>query len=175
MWQLAGAISVVSLIAGLSAMALLRPLGWHQTFSRHAAQSSQLTYYYALLFMVTFVPMAIVWQFHIIPVYSLPTAFSVLIWLATFTQIACTFIPDTGGQHSILHLILAGTSAASLALLVTLLIVTISDQATTPWLWAGMALMACAAIMWGIKVNRYLILQAIFYLGYILIFLRLLF
>lgn len=120
---------IILLVAGLAYVPLRWPGGLHMTFSQHVAVHHWSRIYYALLLLATLPLLLLFLVAWLVPERSLPSAF---IWFATIAvifQIACTFVPETGGRRTIIHRILTAISGIAMMPLVVMLI---ADQHLSP-------------------------------------------
>lgn len=106
-----GLMSVVMLIVGLIVVVSKWPKGVGATFSQHVAQYKSSIIYYQLLFLAT-LPFLIFYMLGWLePKYSLGYWFSAFIIGSSVLQVACTFVPETGGTRTTIHRALAFLSA----------------------------------------------------------------
>lgn len=174
-WPVIGVSCLSVLIGSLTALITHHGYNRHSTFSKHAAQSTLLSAYYGLVFIVTFIPMSVVWTFYLVPKYSLPTVYILLTWTAAISQVLCTFFPDNHPKNVLPHRILAGLSAACIGILTMspLCITTLATLQAVPILATLVSLsVICVAI---VKPNaNHLLYQSVFYLCYSSVYLVLL-
>lgn len=158
------------LAAALTYVVIKWPGGLHMTFSQHVALRRESQLFYALLFMAV-LPL-LLWFFAVwlVPERGLPDAFLWCAVAAAFFQVACTFVPETGGGRTMIHRTLAGISGLAMLPLVGMLVVTPSVS-TFARATAAVAFVAMSAIMgFAIKYraghNRVLLLQVGYYLAF---------
>jgi hypothetical protein len=161
---------ITLLVIGLAYVPLRWPGGLHMTFSQHVAAQRRSIIYYILLFLVT-LPL-LLWFFvdWLVPERSLPGAF---VWFATIAvafQIACTFVPETGGIRTTIHRLLTGISGFAMLPLVVMLVVGRQLSAFTQ-IMAGLTLawmlvMLSIALMHQKGHDKALLLQVGYYAGF---------
>lgn len=107
-------LAMVILVIGLIFIIYRWPQSKDKSFSQHVAIHKVSIIYYILLFSAV-LPILILFFFGwFMPTFGLSAWFGFFVGLASITQYACTFIPETGGWKTKYHRILAGTSAISL-------------------------------------------------------------
>ena len=90
------------------------PYSIRHTFSQHVARQRSSYVYYVIMFSV-FLPLFLLFFIGwLIPHAGLPAWSAAFICIASITQYACTFIPETVGWKRRWHRILATTSAFGL-------------------------------------------------------------
>jgi len=161
---------IILLAVGLAYVPLRWPGGLHMTFSQHVAAHHWSKIYYALLFL-TILPLLllfiVVW---LVPERGLPNSF---IWFATIAvvfQIACTFVPETGGRRTIIHRILAAISGIAMMPLVVMLIVdqylSFLARVVAFVVLILMLTLLSVALMYQKGYNKALLLQIGYYIGF---------
>lgn len=167
-YRLIGIGAFVVMSIALTLLIMRWPLGIHQTFSQHAAQSKRLSIYYFSIFATT---MPLLWlfvTFYLMPKLSLPVSVSVLFGLTVFSQIVCTLFPEKGkGSNLLVHRIFAGISA--LLMFPTMYIISETTRNNTLSLvgWLGLVAMAITIIFVVHFRERFsLIAQIVYYTAF---------
>ncbi len=168
--QALGALSILILTFGLIVIPVAWPLDIKHTFSQHVARHKASITYYIALFSVFLVAFSVFYIGWFIPTLQLPFYTSILYCVAMITQYTCTFIPEIGGMKSVLHRILAATSAFTLIPL-TLALLTIPSPAMRVTVLASVSIMIILPIIFLHKrLKRYLgesyLIQALYYAAF---------
>lgn len=143
-----GVVAVLILFSGLAFTVLKWPQGKHLTYSQHVAISKYSILYYVFLFSI-FLPLVVVFFLGwFMPTFRLPNVFGVLVILSALTQFACTLIPETGGQKTRQHRLLAATSALFLLPLLLILL----TQGTIPTIGKAVTLLSALSMIMTICV-----------------------
>lgn len=161
---------IALLAAGLAYVPARWPGGLHMTFSQHVAADRWSKIYYSLLFLVT-LPL-LLWFFiaWFVPEKGLPATF---VWFATVAvifQIACTFVPETGGTRTTRHRVLTGISGLAMLPLVIMLVSAQHLSSFTKLMAAGMLAVMLALLAIALSHQkghrRALLLQVGYYAGF---------
>jgi hypothetical protein len=102
--------ALLILLIGLVILALRWPQGINKTFSQHAAAQKVTIIYYIALFLLVLPILYIFFYKYFVPHYQLSNLVLYLVAFSSLAQIACTFIPETGGMKTIIHQLFAGVS-----------------------------------------------------------------
>jgi hypothetical protein len=116
-----GLLAVGILTVGLSFVVVKWPKSRHFTVSQHVAVSKRSIIYYVALFTLVLSLLILFFLPWFVPEFEAIVWFSVLIIASCVAQLACTLIPETGGQSDY-HRVLAGISAILLVPALTLLL-----------------------------------------------------
>lgn len=109
-----GIFAIAVLVVGLLFVVRQWPKGVHSTFSQHVADRKVSIVFYVLLFCVAMPLLVLFFINWFAPRFSLPSIFSVFMFVSATAQVACTFIPEVGGWRTRWHRALAGVSAVML-------------------------------------------------------------
>ena len=163
-----GLFAFTLLLLGLAFIAIRWPQNKSMTFSQHVAKHKSAIFYYILLFALT-LPILLLFFFKwFIPEFKTPWIFGFLVTLSAVTQLACTFVPETGGLKSKYHRALAGISAALLVpVLVSLLFAVTIDFTSKIIIVTSLSVMI--TVIYSVAKNKgthknFLTLQSIFFL-----------
>ncbi len=165
--RILGLVSIGLLASGLLLLAGRWPLGIHQTFSAHAAQSKKLSAYYFFIFAVT-LPLFYVYLYGwVVPTLGASVWAAYIFLFVILTQIACTFFPETGSSTKVVaHRALAGISALLLVPVLVLLALSVGGLAHYS-IVTGLVVMLTSLLLGVIGRGRYaLILQASYCLAF---------
>lgn len=166
-----GLLASVVLFVGLSFIVWRWPEGKHLTFSQHVALHKHRILYYIGLFSVVLPPLLLFLLGWFGPTFKLSIWFGVFIVASTFTQYACTLIPETGGRKTIYHRWLAGASALCLLPSMGLLFGSPHISVWGKTVAASSLIIMCGVIYLLIKgkgAHRYfLILQSIYFAAFL--------
>lgn len=106
-----GIVSALVLFCGLWFVVKKWPQGNDRTFSQHIASSKAGVLFYIGLFSIVLPMLLLFFMGWFIPTYGLSSWFTFFILIAATTQFLCTLIPETGGNKSKCHRLLAFASA----------------------------------------------------------------
>jgi len=161
---------ILLLVAGLAYVPRRWPGGLHMTFSQHVARHHWSIVYYIVLFLAS-LPL-LLWFFvaWFVPERGLPDAFIWFAAVAVVFQVACTFVPETGGIKTTIHRILTGISGITMLPLMLLLV--------TDWHLSTLSRVVAAAALVGMLIllsialthqkgyHKALLLQVGYYTGF---------
>ncbi len=119
-----GLLSFTLLAAGLLFTVNKLPGGLNKTFSQRVANNKNAEILYSLLFISTLPILYLFFANWFVPTTDLPKIFLVFACIAAAFQILCTWVPERGGNMTIVHRALTGTSGIALLPLVWLIAVT---------------------------------------------------
>ncbi|QQS19765.1 hypothetical protein IPL85_05880 [Candidatus Saccharibacteria bacterium] len=143
------------------------PQGINKTFSQHAAAQNATIFYYIVLFLLALPILYLFFYKYFVPHYQLSNVVLYLVASSTLAQIACTFVPETGGVKTLIHQLFARVSGALLIAVIVCSIVasTISsfDKIIMGACLAIMLLILGLVIVWKRSPLPQLLLQAAYY------------
>lgn len=118
------AILVFFLAACLTITALVLPGGLSKTFSQRVANNRVAEVLYSLIFIVALPLLYLFFAAWFVPEKGINTLFLAFAATAVIFQIACTFVPERGGNMTVVHRVLTGISGAALLPLVLMIAIT---------------------------------------------------
>lgn len=137
---------ILLLIAGLAYVLRRWPGGLHMTFSQHVARHHWSIIYYIVLFLASLPLLLWFITAWLVPQRDLPNTFIWFAAAAVIFQIACTFVPETGGTKTTIHRILTGISG--LAMLPLMVMLAMGQQLSLfSRIVAGIALLCMLALL----------------------------
>lgn len=161
-----GGIAFILMAVMLLLLITLWPLGPHTSFSRHAAQSKQLSVYYFLIFGITLPLFWVYVTFYLIPKFDMPQYIYMLFGMMCLLQIACTLFPDKSSTVRV-HRTLAGLSAALLLPILVIMMLYIETTVLRSFGWLSVFIMSATALYVGVnKQHNILIAQIVYYLAF---------
>jgi hypothetical protein len=159
--------ALLILVVGLVTLALKWPQGIHKTFSQHAAAQKVTIVYYIALFLLALPILYTFFYKYFVPHYQLSQVILYLVAASSLTQIACTFVPETGGVRTRVHRLFAGVSGLLLLAVTGCLLAapTISsfDKAILGTSLAVMLFTLSLMIVWKRSSSPQLLLQSVYY------------
>ncbi len=166
-----GLIALCILVFGLVFVIFRWPHPTRATFSQHVAARRSSILYYALLFSIVLPLLLLFFMGWFVPHFNVSIWFSVFVVLSSVAQLACTFIPETGGWKTKVHRFLAGFSGICLLPALGVLLISNSTD-TSEKLMTGLSIAVMAGIVVSLAMHTQhaasYIHQAMYYFAFFL-------
>ena len=117
-------LSFFLLIIGLIVTMVKLPGGLTRTFSQRVANNKIAEILYALLFIIALPLLYLFLATWFVPVKHVTNIFLWFAAIAVMFQIACTFVPERGGNMTLVHRALTGVSGIALPPMVYIIAIT---------------------------------------------------
>ncbi len=160
-------VALALLIPGLAFIPWRWPHGIDKTFSQHVADKVSSIVYYAALFVVTLPLVYLFLANYLVSALALPTSILTFVAISCLAQIGCTFVPETGGMKTKVHVTLAGISALLLPVILLIImregVISAADKVVTAACVFVMTLiLASLALRTKVRLPA-LVLQAVYF------------
>ena len=138
------------------------------SFSQHVAKHKNAILYYQVLFSLVLTILLLFFFKRFIPEFKVRWLFGFFITMSVVTQLACTFIPETGGIITKYHRTLAGISAVLLIPTLICLLFT-TNLTLISKIIISLSLLIMIFIIYEVLKNKgthkhFLVLQSIYFL-----------